>query len=42
MVTRISAQASAEQRLSELDIALAPAPAPFGACGNIAVETTLV
>ena len=38
MVTRMSA----EQRLSELDIALAPAPTPFGACRNIAVETTLV
>jgi enamine deaminase RidA (YjgF/YER057c/UK114 family) len=31
MVTRISAQASAEQRLRELDIALAPPPTPFGA-----------
>ena len=31
MVTRMSAQASAEQRLSELDIALPPPPTPFGA-----------
>jgi len=31
MVTRMSAQASAEQRLSELDIALPPLPSPFGA-----------
>ena len=30
MVTRASAQASAEQRLSELDIALPPPPTPFG------------
>jgi enamine deaminase RidA (YjgF/YER057c/UK114 family) len=31
MVTRMSAQASAERRLSELDIALPPPPSPFGA-----------
>src|SRR5471030_1978766 len=31
MVTRMSAQASAEQRLSELGIALPPPPTPFGA-----------
>ena len=31
MVTRVSAQASAEQRLSELDLALPPPPTPFGA-----------
>jgi hypothetical protein len=31
MVTRMSAQTSAEQRLRELDIALAPPPTPFGA-----------
>jgi enamine deaminase RidA (YjgF/YER057c/UK114 family) len=31
MVTRMSAQASAEQRLSEFDIALPPPPTPFGA-----------
>jgi len=31
MVTRMSAQASAEQRLSELDIALPSPPTPFGA-----------
>ena len=30
-MTRMSAQASAEQRLSELDIALPPPPTPFGA-----------
>jgi enamine deaminase RidA (YjgF/YER057c/UK114 family) len=31
MVTRMSAKASAGQRLSGLDIALPPPPAPFGA-----------
>jgi enamine deaminase RidA (YjgF/YER057c/UK114 family) len=31
MVTRVSPHASAEQRLSQLDIALPPPPAPFGA-----------
>jgi hypothetical protein len=31
MVTRMGARASAEQRLSELDIALPPPPTPFGA-----------
>ena len=31
MVTRMSAEASAEQRLSEPDIALPPPPTPFGA-----------
>jgi enamine deaminase RidA (YjgF/YER057c/UK114 family) len=31
MVTRVSAQTRAEQRLGELDIALPPPPTPFGA-----------
>ena len=31
MVTRMSAQAGAEQRLSELGVALPPPPTPFGA-----------
>ena len=31
MVTRMSAQASAERRLSDLDITLPPSPIPFGA-----------
>jgi enamine deaminase RidA (YjgF/YER057c/UK114 family) len=31
MVTRMSARASAEQQLSDLDIVLPPPPTPFGA-----------